>query len=72
MVNQTATNLLHIQSLGVRKIVVGGLQPLGCLPGATATTSFQQCNSTLNQRPRSSPQQPIEPSRDLVEPTNQG
>ena len=48
MVNQTATNLLRIQSLGVKKIVVGGLQPLGCLPGSTASSSFQKCNSTFN------------------------
>ncbi|NP_001242541.1 GDSL esterase/lipase At5g03610-like precursor [Glycine max] len=48
VVNQTATNLLRIKSLGVRKIVVGGLQPLGCLPSSTATSSFQQCNSTSN------------------------
>ncbi|XP_020205997.1 GDSL esterase/lipase At5g03610 [Cajanus cajan] len=48
VVNQTATNLLRIQRLGVRKIVVGGLQPLGCLPSTTATSSFQQCNSTFN------------------------
>ncbi|CAJ1968645.1 unnamed protein product [Sphenostylis stenocarpa] len=48
VVNQTATNLLRIQSLGVKKIVVDGLQPLGCLPGTTAPSSFQQCNSTFN------------------------
>ncbi|KAG4383795.1 hypothetical protein GLYMA_13G152950v4 [Glycine max] len=48
VVNQTVTNLLHIQRLGVRKIVVGGLQPLGCLPSSTALSSFQQCNSTFN------------------------
>ncbi|KAK7392592.1 hypothetical protein VNO78_21035 [Psophocarpus tetragonolobus] len=48
VVNQTAINLVRIQKLGVRKIVVGGLQPLGCLPGNTASSSFQKCNSTFN------------------------
>ncbi|TKY53079.1 GDSL esterase/lipase [Spatholobus suberectus] len=48
VVNQTVTNLLRIQRLGVRKIVVGGLQPLGCLPSSTAQSSFKQCNSTFN------------------------
>ncbi|KAG2403131.1 hypothetical protein LR48_Vigan02g072200 [Vigna angularis] len=48
VVNQTAINLLRIQSLGVKKIVVDGLQPLGCLPGNTASLSFQKCNSTFN------------------------
>ncbi|TKY53072.1 GDSL esterase/lipase [Spatholobus suberectus] len=48
VVNQTATNLLRIQRLGVRKIVVGGLQPLGCLPSTTFQSSFRQCNSTSN------------------------
>ncbi|XP_027367492.1 GDSL esterase/lipase At5g03610-like [Abrus precatorius] len=48
VVNQTATNLLSIQRLGVKKIVVDGLQPLGCLPQTTASSSFQHCNSTFN------------------------
>ncbi|KAK7278640.1 hypothetical protein RJT34_23674 [Clitoria ternatea] len=48
VVNQTATNLLSIQKLGVKKIVVDGVQPLGCLPQSTTTSFFQQCNSTLN------------------------
>ncbi|RDX76896.1 GDSL esterase/lipase, partial [Mucuna pruriens] len=48
VVNQTATNLVRIHRLGVRKIVVGGLQPLGCLPSLTGSSSFEQCNSTFN------------------------
>lgn len=48
MVNQTTTNLIRIQKLGVKKIVVGALQPLGCLPQTTVSTSFQQCNNTFN------------------------
>ncbi|PNX72648.1 GDSL esterase/lipase, partial [Trifolium pratense] len=48
VVKQTTTNLIQLQSLGFKRIVVGGLQPLGCLPQATAQTSFQSCNSTFN------------------------
>ncbi|GAU31756.1 hypothetical protein TSUD_22020 [Trifolium subterraneum] len=48
VVNQTTINLIHLQSLGFKRIVVGALQPLGCLPQATAQTSFQSCNSTFN------------------------
>ncbi|KAK7267963.1 hypothetical protein RIF29_20644 [Crotalaria pallida] len=48
VVNQTTKNLIRIQKLGVKKIVVGGLQPLGCLPQTTASSSFKQCDSTSN------------------------
>ncbi|XP_027352871.1 GDSL esterase/lipase At5g03610-like [Abrus precatorius] len=48
VVNQTTNNLIRIKGLGVKKIVVGGLQPLGCLPQITASTSFQHCNATSN------------------------
>jgi phospholipase/lecithinase/hemolysin len=48
VVKQTTTDLIHLQSIGFKRIVVGGLQPLGCLPLITAQTSFQSCNSTFN------------------------
>ncbi|KAK7396665.1 hypothetical protein VNO78_17821 [Psophocarpus tetragonolobus] len=48
VINQTRTNLIRIKGLGVKKIVVGALQPLGCLPQMTAPTSFQRCNDTTN------------------------
>ncbi|KAK7244929.1 hypothetical protein RIF29_39758 [Crotalaria pallida] len=48
VVNQTINNLIRIKGLGVKKIVMAGLQPLGCLPTVTATSSFQQCNTTTN------------------------
>jgi len=41
-------NLIRLRELGVKKIVVGALQPLGCLPTITASTSFQRCNETSN------------------------
>ncbi|XP_061340301.1 GDSL esterase/lipase At5g03610 isoform X2 [Gastrolobium bilobum] len=48
VVNQTTTNLIRAKGLGVKKIVVGGLPPLGCLPEITTTSSFQHCNTTFN------------------------
>ncbi|KAF7147455.1 hypothetical protein RHSIM_Rhsim03G0077800 [Rhododendron simsii] len=34
--------------MGVGKVAVGALQPVGCLPGLTAQNSFQHCNGTYN------------------------
>ncbi|XP_048322097.2 GDSL esterase/lipase At5g03610-like [Ziziphus jujuba] len=48
VVNQLYLNLKRIHSLGVNKIAVTALEPLGCLPRSTAITSFQQCNGTEN------------------------
>ncbi|KAK9755360.1 hypothetical protein RND81_01G019500 [Saponaria officinalis] len=48
VVKQLEINLVRIYKLGVKKITVTSLQPLGCLPQATFETSFQKCNSTAN------------------------
>ncbi|MED6226233.1 hypothetical protein PIB30_101537, partial [Stylosanthes scabra] len=48
VVNQTANNLIRIHKLGVKKIAVGMLQPIGCLPLITSQSSFQKCNDTIN------------------------
>ncbi|KAF4358516.1 hypothetical protein F8388_005172 [Cannabis sativa] len=48
VVNQLYVNLKQIHELGVKKIAVTALEPLGCLPPATAASSFQQCNGTQN------------------------
>ncbi|KFK24822.1 hypothetical protein AALP_AA8G029700 [Arabis alpina] len=47
VVYQTEVNLRRIHALGVKKIAVPSLQPLGCLP-RYASTSFQGCNETFN------------------------
>lgn len=49
VVNQLVLDIQRIHSLGVRKIAVTALEPLGCLPSRTVTNWFQQCNSTFNQ-----------------------
>ena len=48
VVKQLAVNLKRIHGLGVKKVAVAALQPLGCLPGSTAMASFRQCNGTVN------------------------
>ncbi|KAI4348988.1 hypothetical protein L6164_009648 [Bauhinia variegata] len=48
VVNQMRSNLKRIHELGVKKVAVGGLQPLGCLPRNTASSTFQRCNDTSN------------------------
>lgn len=48
MINQLASNLKRVHEMGVKKIVVTALEPIGCLPPYTSTSSFQQCNVTQN------------------------
>ncbi|KAK6942619.1 GDSL lipase/esterase [Dillenia turbinata] len=48
VVNQLNIDIKRIYSLGVRRIVVSGLEPLGCLPTITYVNSFKSCNSTSN------------------------
>ena len=48
MVDQLKVNLKRIHGLGVKKIAVTALEPLGCLPSSTAISSFQRCNGTEN------------------------
>ncbi|KAG8647069.1 GDSL esterase/lipase At5g03610 [Manihot esculenta] len=48
VVNQLTVDLKRIQELGVKRIAVSGLQPLGCLPRSTFGSSFRQCNGTEN------------------------
>ncbi|KAJ7970558.1 GDSL esterase/lipase [Quillaja saponaria] len=48
LINQISFNLKRIHDLGVKKIAVIGLQPLGCLPAQTFGSSFQQCDEAQN------------------------
>ncbi|KAJ4971155.1 hypothetical protein NE237_004254 [Protea cynaroides] len=48
VVNQLALNLKSIHDMGVKKIAVASLEPLGCLPYSTKTSSYKQCNGTQN------------------------
>ncbi|KAJ8754216.1 hypothetical protein K2173_002116 [Erythroxylum novogranatense] len=48
VINQISLNLKRISDLGVKRIAVTSLQPLGCLPRSTVESSFRQCNDTDN------------------------
>ncbi|GLT40617.1 hypothetical protein SLA2020_147350 [Shorea laevis] len=48
VVDQLAVNMKRIHNMGVRKVAVNTLQPLGCLPRSTSQNSFRQCNTTEN------------------------
>ncbi|KAK7274707.1 hypothetical protein RIF29_15804 [Crotalaria pallida] len=43
IVDQARKNLLRIQNLGVKKVVVGGLHTLQCIPVVTGPSSFDKC-----------------------------
>ncbi|XP_043724623.1 GDSL esterase/lipase At5g03610-like [Telopea speciosissima] len=48
VVKQLALNLKRIHDMGVKKIAVTALEPLGCLPQNTVKFSYQKCNGSLN------------------------
>uniref|UniRef100_A0A803NWV7 GDSL esterase/lipase n=1 Tax=Cannabis sativa TaxID=3483 RepID=A0A803NWV7_CANSA len=48
IIDQLVANVRRIQKLGVRKIAVTALEPLGCLPPFTASSSFQNCSQIFN------------------------
>lgn len=48
VVNQLMVDIQRIYNLGVKKISVTALQPLGCLPGVIQSP-YQQCNDTFNK-----------------------
>lgn len=48
VIDQLVYNLKRIKGLGVGKIAVTALEPLGCLPQITAVSSFKNCSSNWN------------------------
>ncbi|XP_074316786.1 GDSL esterase/lipase At5g03610-like [Silene latifolia] len=48
VVNQLVINIERIYKMGVKKILVTGLQPLGCLPQSTFPTLFKECDNASN------------------------
>ncbi|XP_058088103.1 GDSL esterase/lipase At5g03610-like [Magnolia sinica] len=49
LINQLTLDLKRITDLGIKKISVTGLEPIGCLPQVTVTSSYQKCDDTFNQ-----------------------
>ncbi|KDP34472.1 hypothetical protein JCGZ_12755 [Jatropha curcas] len=48
VVDQLALNMKRIYELGVRRVAVNELAPLGCLPQSTMDGSFKECDETRN------------------------
>ncbi|XP_027364655.1 GDSL esterase/lipase At5g03610-like [Abrus precatorius] len=48
LIKQMSLNLRRIHSLGVNKIAVGLLEPIGCMPVLTAASSYEKCIEPLN------------------------
>ncbi|KAM7532284.1 hypothetical protein LguiB_035694 [Lonicera macranthoides] len=48
VIKQLELNLKRIQEIGVKKIGVTSMEPLGCLPQFTASTSYQNCSESEN------------------------
>ncbi|XP_077230800.1 GDSL esterase/lipase At5g03610-like isoform X1 [Tasmannia lanceolata] len=49
LINQLALDLKCLNDLGVKKIAITGIVPVGCLPNNNNMASLQRCNETLNQ-----------------------
>lgn len=48
VVDQLVVNLKRLHGMGMKKVAVTSLEPLGCLPQTTVSSSFQECNGTQN------------------------
>ncbi|KAK4480411.1 hypothetical protein RD792_013484 [Penstemon davidsonii] len=48
VINQLIVNVKRINDLGIKKIAVAGIEPLGCLPRVTASSSYKKCSATEN------------------------
>lgn len=48
IIKQLTVDLKRIHDLGVQKIAVATIEPLGCLPGITSFLSYQNCNEFAN------------------------
>lgn len=46
--SQLGLDLRRIHSLGVRKIAVTAIEPMGCLPQLTAYSSYENCSESWN------------------------
>lgn len=49
LIKQLSVVLLRLYNMGIRKVAVSSLEPLGCLPFATVDYSYTRCNDTSNK-----------------------
>lgn len=48
LIRQMSLNLRRIHSLGINKIAVGLLEPIGCMPLLTVASSYEKCLEPFN------------------------
>ncbi|GAB4855045.1 hypothetical protein Ancab_023630 [Ancistrocladus abbreviatus] len=48
VINQLVSDLKSIHALGVPKVAVTALEPMGCLPAITIFSSYKSCNDKIN------------------------
>nr|GMD46231.1 GDSL esterase/lipase At5g03610-like [Ipomoea batatas] len=48
VVKKLGANMKRLHSLGVKKVSITSLEPIGCLPRATVHSSFRKCNDIEN------------------------
>lgn len=49
IVDQLVVNIKRINDLGVRKLLVTAIEPMGCLPAVTSIfSSYQNCSESMN------------------------
>jgi len=48
LIQQMSLNLRRLHSLGINKIAVGLLEPIGCMPLITVATSYDKCLEPFN------------------------
>ncbi|KAI3894042.1 hypothetical protein MKW92_026060 [Papaver armeniacum] len=48
VIDQLELNLREIRKIGVKKVVMLTMQPLGCLPNKAKTLSYEKCDKPLN------------------------
>ncbi|WJX20223.1 hypothetical protein P8452_09803 [Trifolium repens] len=48
LIKQMALNLQRIHDLGINKIAIGLLEPIGCVPMLTVKSSYEKCDEAFN------------------------
>nr|DAD28785.1 TPA_asm: hypothetical protein HUJ06_030253 [Nelumbo nucifera] len=49
IISQLVINMKRIHDMGVKKVAVTAIEPIGCLPVISVLSSYQQCNETYNK-----------------------
>lgn len=49
LIKQLSIDLVRLYNIGIRKVAVTSMEPLGCLPIAAVDYSYKRCNETSNK-----------------------